>query len=46
MLSKNNDLFNTGTSAEDQMKQNVVRLESNEHYERGLYLEAARRVVF
>ncbi len=46
MLGKNNDLFSTGTSAEDQMKVNAVRLESTEVYERNLYKEAARRVVF
>ena len=46
MLGRNNDLYSTGTSAEDQMKYNAIRLESNEVYERNLYLESARRVVF
>ena len=46
MLGRNNDLINTGTSAEDQMKINAVRHESTEVYERNLYKEAARRVVF
>jgi len=46
MLGRNNDLFSTGTSAEDQMKINAIRMESTEVYERNLYKEAARRVVF
>ncbi len=46
MLARNNDLYNTGTSAEDQMKQNSVRQESEEVYQKNLYREAARRVVF
>ena len=47
MLAINNDLITSGgTSAEDQMKINAVRLESQEVYEKNLYKEAARRVVF
>jgi hypothetical protein len=46
MLGRNNDLYSTGTSAEDQMKINAVRHESQEVYEHNLYKEAARRVVF
>lgn len=46
MLGKSNELVSTGTSAEDQMKINAIRHESAELYERGLYKEAARRVVF
>ena len=46
MLGRNNELFSTGTTAEDQMKINVVRHESQEVYEKNLYKEAARRVVF
>ena len=47
MLARNNDLITSGgTSAEDQMKINAVRHESEEIYERNLYKEAARRVVF
>lgn len=46
MLARNNDLYSTGTSAEDQMKINAIRHESTEIYERNLYKEAARRVVF
>lgn len=46
MLGRNNDLFSTGTSAEDQMKVNAIRHESSEVYEKNLYVESARRVVF
>ena len=46
MLARNNDLYSTGTSAEDQMKINAIRHESQELYEKNLYKEAARRVVF
>jgi hypothetical protein len=46
MLARNNDLYSTGTSAEDQMKINTIRLESEEIYQKNLYKEAARRVVF
>ncbi len=47
MLARNNDLITAGgTSAEDQMKLNAIRLESQEVYEKNLYKEAARRVVF
>ena len=46
MLGRNNELLSTGTSAEDQMKIHVVRQESQEVYEKNLYKEAARRVVF
>ena len=46
MLGKNNDLTSGVTSAEDQMKLNVVRQESEELYQKNLYKEAARRVVF
>ncbi len=46
MLGRKNDLFSSGTSAEDQMKLNVIRHESEEVYQRNLYKEAARRVVF
>ena len=46
MLGKNNELFSTGTSAEDQMRVNAVRFESTEIYEKNMYKEAARRVVF
>ena len=46
MLGRTNDLYSTGTSAEDQMKINVIRHESTEVYERNLYKEAARRVLF
>ncbi len=46
MLGRNNDLYSTGTSAEDQMKINAIRHESQELYEKNLYKESARRVVF
>lgn len=46
MLGKNNDLYSYGPSAEDNLKLNVVRAESNEVYETNLYKEAAKRVVF
>ena len=47
MLAKNNDLISGGgTSAEDQMKINAVRQESEELTERAMYKEAAKRVVF
>ncbi len=46
MLGKSNDLISGPTSAEDQMKLNVVRYESEEIYQKNLYKEAARRVVF
>jgi hypothetical protein len=46
MLSRNNDFVTQGGSAEDQMKISVVRSESEDIYQRNLYKEAARRVVF
>jgi len=46
MLGKRNELLSSGTSAEDQMKINAIRHESTELYEKNLYKEAARRVVF
>ena len=46
MLGRNNDLYSTGTSAEDQMKVTAIRIEGQEVYEKNLYKEAARRVVF
>ena len=46
MLGRVNDLYSTGTSAEDQMKINAIRHESEEVYQKNLYKEAARRVVF
>ena len=46
MYSKQNEFFTNGTTAEDQMKIHAVRLESEEIYERDLYREATRRVVF
>ncbi len=46
MLGKSNELLASGASAEDQMKINAIRHESTELYEKGLYKEAARRVVF
>lgn len=46
MLGRNNDFFMSGTIAEDQMRINVVRQESTELYEKNLYKEAARRVLF
>ena len=46
MLGRTNDLYSSGTSAEDQMRINVIRQESDEVYQRNLYQEAARRVVF
>ena len=46
MLGRSNEFFATGTTAEDAMKISVVRQESTEGYEKNLYKEAARRVVF
>ena len=46
MLGRTNDLYSTGTSAEDQMRINAIRYESEEVYQRNLYKEAAKRVVF
>lgn len=47
MLGRRNDLITSGgTSAEDQMKINAIRYENEELYEKGLYREAAKRVVF
>ena len=46
MLGRSNDLYSTGTSAEDQMRINAIRFESEEVYQKNLYKESARRVVF
>eukprot|EP00347_Sterkiella_histriomuscorum_P017666 403348464 len=46
MFSKGNEFYTTGGIAEDQMKINAVRFESEELYEKDLYKEAAKRVVF
>jgi len=46
MLGRNNDLFTNGASAEENLRYNVVRYESKEHYEKNIYKEAAKRVVF
>lgn len=46
MLGRNDDLFTKGSSAEDNMKFNIIRTESQEVYEANMYKEAARRVVF
>lgn len=46
MLGRSNDLYSSGTSAEDQMRINAIRFESEEVYQKNLYQEAARRVVF
>ena len=46
ILGENNDLFHIGSSAEDQMKVNAVRLVTEERYEVNMYKDAAKRVVF
>ena len=46
MLGNKNDLYSSGNSAEDRMKLNVIRYETDEVYQKNLYQEAARRVVF
>lgn len=46
MLGRTNDFYMTGTNAEDQMKINVCRAESQEVHEKNMYKEAAKRVVF
>lgn len=46
MLGRSNELYNQGNSAEDNMKYNVIRYESKDAYEKNIYKEAARRVVF
>jgi hypothetical protein len=46
MLGRNNDLYSSGSSAEDNAKINAVRYESTENYEKELYKEAANRVIF
>lgn len=46
MLGKNSDLFGVGQSAEENMRYNVIRYQSKDLYERGIYEEAARRVIF
>lgn len=46
MLGRNNEFTASGISAEDNMKLNVVRYDSVEGTEKGMYKEAARRVVF
>ncbi len=46
MLGQGNDFYMTGTIAEDQMKINVCRAESNEVYEKNMFKEAANRVIF
>lgn len=46
LLGKSNDFYMSGTIAEDQMKINVVRVESTERLEASMYKEAAKRVVF
>ena len=46
MLGRSNDLYSSGTSAEDQMRINAIRFESEDIYQKNLYKEAARRVVF
>jgi hypothetical protein len=46
MLGRNNDLYNQGSTAEDNAKYNVIRHESKEVHEANMYKEAAKRVVF
>jgi len=46
MLSKRNDLYYAGFTPEERLKLNVTRSENTERYEKGIYQEAARRVVF
>ena len=46
MLGRNNDLYSYGYTAEDNLKLSVIRPESTELYEKNLYKEAAKRVVF
>ncbi len=46
MLGRNNDFMVTGTSAEDQMKINAIKMEGTELTDKRMYQEAARRVVF
>ena len=46
MLGRVNDLYSSGTSAEDQMRINAIRHESEEVLQKNMYKEAARRVVF
>ena len=46
MLGRNNDLFGQGATAEENMRYNVVRYESKDRHDIGIYKEAARRVIF
>lgn len=46
MLGRHNDLYTQGTSSEDNMKYHVIRSETTEIYEKNMYKEAAKRVVF
>ena len=46
MLGRSNDLWSRGSSAEDAMKLNVAKGESEPVYHANLYLEAAKRVIF
>ena len=46
MLGTRNELTATGNSQEDAMRYNVNLRQSREHYDQGLYKEAARRVVY
>ena len=46
VLGKKNDLFSAGSSLEDNMKFRVRFDLSRDEYDRSLYLESARRVIF
>ena len=46
MLGKTNELFKTGTSAEDQMKMNVIRYDTEEVHQKKMYYDCAQKVIF
>lgn len=46
MLGRNNELFTQGSNAEENLRYQIIRTESKEVYEKNMYKEAARRVVF
>ena len=46
ILGRNNDLHSAGNTLEDSMKYTVHFTQSRDEYDRSLYLEAAKRVIF
>ena len=46
ILGRNNDLHTAGTSAEDSIKYTVHFDMSRDEYDRSLYLDSVKRVIF